>query len=155
MRLIIIGTDDDLEVTMGLRMLLDQKKDITEVVIPVAHPNETHDQVIVTAAERGLTVKQEGTVEDLLDSLQETDVIAMAWDDSESSFEIILELEGGKNEVWDITDGLAIIDMHTDDLEEHLVHVLEEFTDALVAVVYKMVIDKVNGDGKYKYRKPE
>jgi len=154
MRLIILGTSDDIEVTMGLRMLLD-KKEITEIVIPVAEPNETHDQIIVTAAERQIPVRQTGTVEELVSSLEDKDVIAIAWDDSDEAFEVVVDLQGGKNEVWDITDGLNIIDIETEALEEHLSHVLEEYTDALIAVVYKMVVDKINGDGNYKYRKSE
>jgi hypothetical protein len=154
MRLLIVGTADDVDVTMGLRMLLE-KKEVTMIVIPVAPPNETHDQIIVVSAEKNIPVVQTGTVEELIASKEELDLIAIAWDDSDEAFETVIELQGGKNEVWDITDGLNIIDIETEALEEHLSHVLEEYTDALISVVYKMVIDKVNGDGKFKYRKPE
>lgn len=154
MRLLIVGTADDVDVTMGLRMLLE-KKEITTIVIPNAPQNETHDQIIVVSAEKNIPVVQTGTVEELLASKEQIDVVAIAWDDSDEAFETVIELSGGKNEVWDITDGLNIIDIETEALEEHLTHVLEEYTDALIAVVYKMVIDKVNGDGKFKYRKPE
>jgi hypothetical protein len=154
MRLLIVGTADDVDVTMGLRMLLE-KKAVTAIVIPVAEPNETHDQIIVVSAEKNIPVIQAGTVEEIVTSREDSDVIAIAWDDSDEAFETVVDLQGGKNEVWDITDGLNIIDIETEALEEHLSHVLEEYTDALIAVVYKMVIDKVNGDGKFKYRKPE
>ena len=154
MRLLIVGTADDVDVTMGLRMLLE-KKEITMIVIPNAPQNETHDQIIVVSAEKNIPVVQTGTVEELLASKEQLDVVAIAWDDSDEAFETVIELSGGKNEVWDITDGLNIIDIETEALEEHLSHVLEEYTDALIAIVYKMVIDKVNGDGKFKYRKPE
>jgi hypothetical protein len=154
MRLLIVGTADDVDVTMGLRMLLE-KKEVTMIVIPNAPQNETHDQIIVVSAEKNIPVVQTGTVEELIASKEQLDVIAIAWDDSDEAFETVIELSGGKNEVWDITDGLNIIDIETEALEEHLTHVLEEFTDALISVVYKMVIDKVNGDGKFKYRKPE
>ena len=154
MRLLIVGTADDVDVTMGLRMLLE-KKEITMIVIPNAPQNETHDQIIVVSAEKNSPVVQTGTVEELLASKEQLDVVAIAWDDSDEAFETVIELSGGKNEVWDITDGLNIIDIETEALEEHLTHVLEEYTDALIAVVYKMVIDKVNGDGNFKYRKPE
>ena len=154
MRLLIVGTADDVDVTMGLRMLLE-KKEITMIVIPNAPQNETHDQIIVVSAEKNIPVVQTGTVEELLASKEQLDVVAIAWDDSDEAFETVIELSGGKNEVWDITDGLNIIDIETEALEEHLTHVLEEYTDALIAVVYKMVIDKVNGDGNFKYRKPE
>jgi hypothetical protein len=154
MRLLIVGTADDVDVTMGLRMLLE-KKDVTTIVIPEAEPNETHDQIIVVSAEKNIPVVQTGTVAELIASRDEVDLIAIAWDESDEAFETVVDLAGGKNEVWDITDGLNIIDIETEALEEHLTHVIEEFTDALVAIVYKMVIDKVNGDGKFKYRKPE
>jgi hypothetical protein len=154
MRLLIVGTADDVDVTMGLRMLLE-KKAVTAIVIPEAEPNETHDQIIVVSAEKNIPVVQTGTVAELIASRDEVDLIAIAWDESDEAFETVVDLAGGKNEVWDITDGLNIIDIETEALEEHLTHVIEEFTDALVAIVYKMVIDKVNGDGKFKYRKPE
>lgn len=154
MRLLIVGTADDIDITMGLRMLL-AKKAVTEIIIPVAPPNETHDQVIVLSAEKNIPVLQRGTIEELMTVKEDSDIIAIAWDDSEESFEIVVDLQGGKNEVWDITDGLNIIDIETEALEEHLSHIIEEYTDALISVVYKMVIDKINGDGKYKYRKPE
>lgn len=154
MRLLIVGTADDVDVTMGLRMLLE-KKDVTTIIIPEAEPNETHDQIIVVSAEKNIPVVQTGTVAELIASRDEVDLIAIAWDESDEAFETVVDLAGGKNEVWDITDGLNIIDIETEALEEHLTHVLEEYTDALIAVVYKMVIDKVNGDGKFKYRKPE
>lgn len=154
MRLLIVGTADDIDITMGLRMLLARKA-ITEIVIPVASPNETHDQVIVLSAEKNIPVSQRGTIEELIDVKEDSDIIAIAWDDSEESFEVVVDLQGSKNEVWDITDGLNIIDIETEALEEHLSHIIEEYTDALISVVYKMVIDKINGDGKYKYRKPE
>jgi hypothetical protein len=154
MRLLIVGTADDVDVTMGLRMLLE-KKAVTAIIIPEAEPNETHDQIIVVSAEKNIPVVQTGTVAELIASRDEVDLIAIAWDESDEAFETVVDLAGGKNEVWDITDGLNIIDIETEALEEHLTHVIEEFTDALVAIVYKMVIDKVNGDGKFKYRKPE
>lgn len=154
MRLLIVGTADDVDVTMGLRMLLE-KKEVTMIVIPGGEPNETHDQIIVVSAEKNIPVIQKGTVGELIASREETDLIAIAWDESDEAFETVVDLAGGKNEVWDITDGLNIIDIETEALEEHLSHVIEEYTDALIAIVYKMVIDKVNGDGKFKYRKPE
>jgi hypothetical protein len=40
-------------------------------------------------------------------------------------------------------------------LEEKLSEVLEDFTDSLVAIVYKMVMDQINGEGKLKYRRPD
>ncbi len=80
MRLIIIGSADDIDVTMGLRMLLD-KKEVTEIVMPDAEPNETYDQVVMTAAERGIPVRQGGTVESITESLTPDDVVAFAWDD--------------------------------------------------------------------------
>ena len=154
MRLIIIGSADDIDVTMGLRMLLD-KKEVTEILIPEAEPNETYDQVVMTAEERGIPVRQGGTIDSIIEDLLPDDVVAFAWDDSEEAFETVLQLGGGKNELWDISDGLAIVDIETEALEEHLSHVIEDFVDSLTAVVYKMVMDNINGEGRFKYRKPE
>jgi len=97
---------------MGLRMLLD-KKEVTEIIMPEAEPNETYDQVVMTASERGIPVRQGGTLESI------------------------------------------IVDIETEALEEHLSHVIEDFVDSLTAVVYKMVMDNINGEGRFKYRKPE
>ena len=123
--------------------------------MPDAEPNETYDQVVMTAAERGIPVLQGGTVESIIESLTSDDVVAFAWDESEEAFETVLLLGGGKNELWDISDGLGIVDIETEALEEHLSHVIEDFVDSLTAVVYKMVMDNINGEGRFKYRKPE
>ena len=104
MRLIIIGSADDIDVTMGLRMLLD-KKTFTEILMPDAEPNETYDQVVMTAEERGIPVRQGGTIDSIIEDLLPDDVVAFAWDDSEEAFETVLQLGGGKNELWDISDG--------------------------------------------------
>jgi hypothetical protein len=154
MRLLIIGSADDIDVTMGLRMLLD-KKPFTEILLPEAEPNETYDQIVMTASERGIPVRQGGQTDSLMNDLQDDDVVAIAWDDSEEAFEAVLHLGGGRTELWDIADGLSIIDVETEALEEHLSHVIEDFVDSLTAVVYKMVMDNINGDGKFKYRRPE
>jgi hypothetical protein len=154
MRLIIIGSGDDIEVTMGLRKLLDAK-DVTEIILPDAEQNETYDQIIMTASERGVPVRQGGSTDSIINSLNPDDIVAFAWDDSEEAFETVLHLGGGKNELWDIADGLSIVDIETEALEEHLSHVIEDFVDSLTAVVYKMVMDNINGEGRFKYRKPE
>lgn len=154
MRLIIIGSGDDIEVTMGLRKLLDAK-DVTEIILPDAEPNETYDQILMTASERGIPVRQGGASDSIINSLNPDDIVAFAWDDSEEAFETVLHLGGGKNELWDIADGLSIVDIETEALEEHLSHVIEDFVDSLTAVVYKMVMDNINGEGRFKYRKPE
>lgn len=154
MRLIIIGSGDDIEVTMGLRKLLDAKE-VTEIILPDAEPNETYDQILMTASERGIPVRQGGSSDSIINSLNPDDIVAFAWDDSEEAFETVLILGGGKNELWDIADGLSIVDVETEALEEHLSHVIEDFVDSLTAVVYKMVMDNINGEGRFKYRKPE
>ena len=91
----------------------------------------------------------------LLESLDETDLVAVAWDDSDECFDVIEWSAGKKNEIWDISDGLNLIDMETAVLEERLEEVLQDFTDTLIAVVYKMVMDQIDEDGKRKYRRPE
>jgi hypothetical protein len=154
MKLLIVGTSDDVEVTMGLRMLLDQRP-VTEVVLPIAEENETHDQVILAASERGLAVTQGGSLEDLLMSVSKDDIVAIAWDDSDEAFEAVLTLQDRKIQAWDISDGLSLIDMETEILEERLSEVLEDFVESLTAIVYKMVMDQVNGEGKWKYRRPD
>lgn len=154
MRLLIVGTSDDVEVTMGLRMLLDQKPQITEIVLPNTEENETHDQVILTASQRGLAVTQGGSTDELIMSISKDDVVAIAWDDSDEAFEAVLTLQDRQIEAWDISDGLAIIDMETEVLEERMSEVLEDFVESLTAIVYKMVMDQINGEGKWKYRRP-
>ena len=54
-RLLIVGSADDVDVTVGLRQLLE-KKVIAEIVLPSSEPNETQDQIILTASEKGIPV---------------------------------------------------------------------------------------------------
>jgi len=153
-RLIVIGSADDIDVTHGFRMLLKQKT-ITEVYLPAAEDNETHDQIIMAAAENGIPVNQGSSLEELLLSSTKEDVIALAWDESDECFEAVLSAGEKGIELWDISDGLNIVDMETEILEERLEEVLVDFTDTLVAIVYKMVMDQVDEKGKRKYRRSE
>jgi hypothetical protein len=150
----VVGTSDDVDVTHGLRLLLEQKS-FNEIVLPDAEANETHDLIIMTASEKGIPVKVGGTLEEVLASVEEGDVIALAWDDSDDCFEAVEWSQSHKNTLWDISDGLNIVDMETEVLEERLEEVLADFTDTLAALIYKMVMDQIDDDGKRKYRRPE
>jgi hypothetical protein len=153
-RLLIVGTSDDVDVTHGFRMLLEQKT-ITEIFLPDAEPNETHDQIIMAASEKNIPVQVGSSLEDLLESLPKEDLVALAWDDSDECFETVLWATDNKREIWDISDGLNIIDMEAEVLEERLEEVLQDFTETLAALVYKMVMDQVDEQGKRKYRRSE
>ena len=153
-RLLVVGTSDDVDVTHGFRMLLGQKE-ISEVILPSAEPNETHDQIIMASSEKEIPVRTGDDLETLLASLEETDLVAVAWDDSDECFDVIEWSADHKNEIWDISDGLNLIDMETAVLEERLEEVLQDFTDTLVSLVYKMVMDQIDEEGKRKYRRPE
>ena len=153
-RLIIVGTSDDVDVTHGFRTLLKNKV-ITEVVLPLADANETHDQILIAASEVNLPVLTGSYFDEVLASASPLDIIAVAWDESDECFEAIEWARENKAEIWDISDGLNLVDMETDVLEENLEQVLSEFTDNLVALVYKMVMDQIDSDGKRKYRRSE
>jgi hypothetical protein len=153
-RLIVVGTSDDVDVTHGFRLLLEQKE-FNEIVLPDAEANETHDLIITTASEKGIPVKVGGTLEEILASVEEGDVVALAWDDSDDCFEAVEWSQSHKNTLWDISDGLNLVDMETEVLEERLEEVLSDFTDTLAALIYKMVMDQIDDDGKRKYRRPE
>jgi hypothetical protein len=153
-RLIIIGTSDDVDVTHGLRTLFKQKE-ITEIVLPSADANETHDQVLMAAVDANIPVLTGSELEEILESSLPDDIIALAWDDSDECFETVLWATDHKREVWDISDGLNIVDMETEVLEERLEEVLQDFTETLAALVYKMVMDQVDDQGKRKYRRSE
>jgi hypothetical protein len=153
-RLIIVGTSDDVDVTHGFRTLLKNKV-ITEVVIPFAEANETHDQILMAASEVNLPVLTGSYFDEVIASASPLDIIALAWDESDECFEAIEWARENKAEIWDISDGLHLVDMETDALEENLEQVLSEFTDNLVALVYKMVMDQIDDDGKRKYRRSE
>jgi len=153
-RLLVVGTSDDVDVTHGFRLLL-QQKEITEIVLPDAEPNETHDQIIMAAAEKNIPVNVGSSLEDILQSLPPEDLVALAWDDSDDCFETVLWATDNHREVWDISDGLNLVDMETEVLEERLEEVLQDFTETLAALVYKMVMDQVDEHGKRKYRRPE
>jgi hypothetical protein len=153
-RLIIVGTSDDVDVTHGLRTLFEQKK-ITEVVLPIAEPNETHDQVIMAASEATIPVQTGSDLEVILESSLPDDIIALAWDETDECFDAIEWAHEHHRDIWDISEGLNLIDMETEVLEERLTEVLSDFTDSLIAIVYKMVMDQLDENGKRKYRRPE
>ena len=153
-RLIIVGTSDDVDVTHGFRTLLKNKV-ITEVVLPFAEANETHDQILMAASEVNLPVLTGSYFDEIIAAASPLDVSALAWDESDECFEAIEWARENKAEIWDISDGLHLVDMETDTLEENLEQVLSEFTDNLVALVYKMVMDQIDDDGKRKYRRSE
>jgi hypothetical protein len=153
MKLYIFGTSDDIEVTTGLRMLLKQRP-ITEIVLPSAEENETHDQIFLTASEHGIPISSPSDEDGLVQALSKEDIVAFAWDDSDEVFELVIDLQDKNIELWDISDGLSVIDTQAELLEERLSEVLEDFTESLAALVYKMVMDQINGDGKSKYRRP-
>jgi hypothetical protein len=153
-RLIVVGTSDDVDVTHGFRLLLTQKK-FTEVHLPLALENETHDQVMMAASELNIPVSTGSSLEELLESAAPDDIVALAWDDSDDCFETVAWAHENRREVWDISDGLNLIDMETDILEERLEEVLQDFTETMIAVVYKMVMDQIDEQGKRKYRRSE
>ena len=153
-RLIIVGTSDDVDVTHGFRTLIKNKV-ITEVVLPFAETNETHDQILMAESEVNLPVLTGSYFDEIIAAASPLDIIAVAWDESDECFEAIEWARENKAEIWDISDGLNLVDMETDVLEENLEQVLSEFTDNLVALVYKMVMDQIDDDGKRKYRRSE
>jgi hypothetical protein len=85
-RLLIVGGADDLDVTVGLRMLLE-KKNITEIVLPSHEPNETQDQIILTASEKNIPVSTGGDLDMLMEVFVADDILAVAWDESDECWE--------------------------------------------------------------------
>lgn len=153
-RLLVVGGSDDIDVTVGLRQLLERKS-ISEIVLPNNDPNETHDQILLTAAEKGIPVRTGEELEMLMEIFVAEDILAVAWDESDECFEAIEWAHEKGLDIWDISDGLNIVDTQTEALEERLDEVLADFTESLSALVYKMVMDQINGDGKQKYRRSE
>ncbi len=153
-RLLVVGGADDIDVTVGLRQLLE-KKSISEIVLPAGEPNETHDQIILTASEKSIPVRTGEELDLLMEVFVAEDILAVAWDESDECFEAIEWAHEKGLDIWDIANGLSIVDTQTEALEEHLDEVLADFTESLSALVYKMVMDQINGDGKHKYRRSE
>lgn len=153
-RLLIVGGADDMDVTVGLRQLLE-KKTISEIVLPLSEVTETTDQIVLTASEKNIPVRNGEELEDLMEVFVAEDILAVAWDESDECFEAIEWAHDKGLDIWDISNGLNIVDTQTEALEEHLHEVLEDFTESLSALVYKMVMDQINGDGKHKYRRSE
>lgn len=153
-RLLVVGGSDDIDVTVGLRQLLERKS-ISEIVLPNNDPNETHDQILLTASEKGIPVRTGEELEMLMEIFVAEDILAVAWDESDECFEAIEWAHEKGLDIWDISDGLNIVDTQTEALEERLDEVLADFTESLSALVYKMVMDQINGDGKHKYRRSE
>jgi hypothetical protein len=153
-RLLVVGGADDIDVTVGLRQLLE-RKNISEIVLPMNEPNETHDQIILTASEKNIPVRTGEDLEVLMEVFVAEDILAVAWDESDECFEAIEWAHDKGLDIWDIANGLSIVDTQTEALEEHLDEVIADFTESLSALVYKMVMDQINGDGKHKYRRSE
>jgi len=153
-RLLIVGGADDMDVTVGLRQLLE-KKTISEIVLPLSEVTETTDQIVLTATEKNIPVRNGEELEDLMEVFVAEDILAVAWDESDECFEAIEWAHDKGLDIWDISNGLNTVDTQTEALEEHLHEVLEDFTESLSALVYKMVMDQINGDGKHKYRRSE
>lgn len=153
-RLLIVGGADDIDVTVGLRLLLS-KKPVKEIVLPESEANETQDQILITASEKNIPVRTGELLENLMEVFVAEDVLAVVWDDSEECFDAIEWAHEKGLDIWDISNGLNIVDTAVESLEEHLQDVLGDFTDSLAALIYKMVIDQIDGDGKRKYRRSQ
>jgi hypothetical protein len=144
-RLLVVGTSDDVDVTHGFRLLL-AKKTISEVILPSAEPNETHDQVLITASEKGIPVRTGDDLMVALASLDETDLVAVAWDDSDEAHMTIHALEDFGLEMWNIKGTLNPIEMdYTEDTTEELHDAMQEslasFIEVFSAYIASSVLD--------------
>jgi hypothetical protein len=151
-RIFIAGHSDEFDVTLGLRTLIKNTHEVSAIMLPaIGMQTETHDQVMMVGRETGVVVVL-SDMETYLEDLEEDDVIALAWNESEECFEAIEAAIESDASVWDISNGLNPIEVNN--AEEMLDEVIHDFVDGITAVVYSMVMKQLGDDGKFnKYRR--
>lgn len=164
-RVAVISFDESADVTEGLELLFD-KYDEVHVMLAVSSNNNfvrtalkailSYDAsftLYVSETEGIEHIPHENIiicsnpVKEVMRQIQSNDVLAMVWDDSLESHAVLHSLEDYGLEMWDITDGLDIIEIdyddedNTDDLYDIMTTTLNLFAESLAAYVTSAVLD--------------
>lgn len=164
-RVAVISFDESVDVTEGLELLFD-KYDEVHVMLAVSSNNNfvrtalkailSYDAsftLYVSETEGIEHIPHENIiicsnpVKEVMRQIQSNDVLAMVWDDSLEAHAVLHSLEDYGLEMWDITDGLDIIEIdyddedNTDDLYDIMTTTLNLFAESLAAYVTSAVLD--------------
>lgn len=164
-RIAVISFEDNADVTEGLELLLE-KYDEVHVMLAVSGNNNFVRTALKAMLSYDITFtlyvsETEGIehipheniticsnpIKEVMRQIEPHDVLAMVWDDSLESHAVLHSLEDYGLEMWDITDGLDVIeidyddDRETEELYDIMTTTLNLFAESLAAYVTSAVLD--------------
>jgi hypothetical protein len=164
-RIAVISFDEDADVTEGLEQLLE-KFDEAHIFLAVASNNNfvksalkamlsydvsftlyvSETEGIEHIPHENITICS-NPIKEVMRQIEPHDVLAMVWDDSLEAHAVLHSLEDFGLEMWDITDGLDVIEIDyseeetTNDLYDIMESTLTLFAESLAAYVTSAVLD--------------
>lgn len=164
-RIAVISFDESADVTEGLELLFE-KYDEPHVMLAVSSNNNfvrtalkamlsydvsftlyvSETEGIEHIPHENITICS-NPIKEVIRQVQPHDVLAMVWDDSLESHAVLHSLEDYGLEMWDITEGLDVIeidydnDSNTDELYDIMTTTLDLFAESLAAYVTSAVLD--------------
>jgi hypothetical protein len=164
-RVAVISFDENADVTEGLEQLLE-KFDEVHVLLAVANNNNfvksalkamlsydvsftlyvSETEGIEHIPHENITICS-NPIKEVMRQIEPHDILAMVWDDSLEAHAILHSLEDYGLEMWDITDGLDIIEIdydeddNTEELYDIMASTLTLFAESLAAYVTSAVLD--------------
>jgi hypothetical protein len=165
-RIVVVSFDYEVDVSKGLRKLIQKHPD-AKILIPIEEyglfaksalesamkESEFHLYISETAGSLDRVVNAENItfcsnpIKEVTRQITSEDILAIVWDDGIEVHTVIHSLEDFGLEMWDITDGLGVIEMDYDDEESTeelysvMVTTLNLFAESLVAYVTSSVLD--------------
>ena len=164
-RVAVISFDEDADVTDGLEQLLE-KFDEVHVLLAVAGNNNfvksalkamlsydvsftlyvSETEGIEHIPHENITICS-NPIKEVMQHIEPQDILAMVWDDSLEAHAVLHSLEDFGLEMWDISDGLDVIEIDyndeetTNDLYDIMESTLTLFAESLAAYVTSAVLD--------------
>jgi hypothetical protein len=164
-RIAVISFDESADVTEGLELLFE-KYDEPHVMLSVSSNNNfvrtalkamlsydvsftlyvSETEGIEHIPHENITICS-NPIKEVIRQVQPHDILAMVWDDSLESHAVLHSLEDYGLEMWDITEGLDVIeidydsDSNTDELYDIMTTTLDLFAESLAAYVTSAVLD--------------
>jgi hypothetical protein len=164
-RIAVISFDESADVTEGLELLFE-KYDEPHVMLAVSNNNNfvrtalkamlsydvsftlyvSETEGIEHIPHENITICS-NPIKEVIRQVQPHDILAMVWDDSLESHAVLHSLEDYGLEMWDITEGLDVIeidydsDSNTDELYDIMTTTLDLFAESLAAYVTSAVLD--------------
>jgi hypothetical protein len=164
-RVAVISFDDNADVTEGLELLFEKYDDV-HVMLAVAGNNHfvksalkamlsydvsftlyvSETEGIEHIPHENITICS-NPIKEVMRQVEPHDILAMVWDDSLEAHAVLHSLEDYGLEMWDITDGLDVIeidyddDRETEELYDIMTTTLNLFAESLAAYVTSTVLD--------------